>query len=342
MRVLLTGGGGFLGRAIARRLVESDHSVRSFSRGPHEELAALGVSHVQGDLADRAAVIAAAKGCDAVVHTAAKAGVWGAYQKYRRANLDGTRNVIAACRAHQVPKLVYTSTPSVVYSGGDVEGGDESLPYTEQASTPYQATKTQAEREVLDANGERLSVVALRPHLIWGPGDPHLVPRIVSRARGGRIALPGGGRRLVDTVYVDNAADAHVDALARLGPDAACAGRAYFITNGEPRPLREIVLGILRASGVANPRVVPIPMRIARTAGLLLETAFRLTRVEREPPLTRFVVEQLSTAHWFDIGAAKRDLGWSPAVSIDEGLERLTAAFREGSSASSMDSDSAD
>ncbi len=323
MRILLTGGGGFLGGAIASRLVTHGHSVRSFSRGRYDSLDELGITQLQGDLGDRASVIAAAKGCDAVVHTAAKAGVWGAYADYRRANLDGTRNVLAACRVHHVPKLVYTSTPSVVHAGAAIEGGDESLPYTEHASTAYQATKTRAEREALEASGEQLCVVALRPHLIWGPGDPHLVPRILSRGRRGRIALPGGGRELVDTVYVDNAADAHVAALDRLGPDSPCAGKAYFVTNDEPQPMREIVLGILRAGGIADPKVVPIPKGVARFAGALMEKAFTLARAEREPPLTRFVVEQMSTAHWFDISAAKRDLGWAPKVSIEEGLERL-------------------
>jgi nucleoside-diphosphate-sugar epimerase len=324
MKVLLTGGGGFLGGAIAERLVERGHEVRSFSRGRYPALEELGILHVRGDLANREDVLAAAEGCDAVVHTAAKAGVWGDPAAYRRANLDGTRNVLAACRRHQVPRLVYTSTPSVAHAGGDIEGGDESLPYTTEPKTPYQATKTLAEREVLAAQGDDLQVVALRPHLIWGPGDPHLVPRILERGKRGRIALPGGGRQRVDTTYVDNAADAHVAALERLRPGAACAGQAYFVTNGEPMPLREIVLGILRAAGV-KARVIPIPPRLAHGAGALLERAFRLARSDREPPLTRFVAEQLSTAHWFDIGAAKRDLGWTPAVSVDEGLRRLAA-----------------
>jgi nucleoside-diphosphate-sugar epimerase len=234
--------------------------------------------------------------------------------------------VLEACRAEGVARLVYTSTPSVVHQGGDLEGGDESLPYTTRPSTAYQATKTIAERAVLAAQSDSLAVVALRPHLVWGPGDPHLVPRIVARARRARIALPGGGEKRIDTVYVDNAADAHVAALERLAPDAACAGRAYFVTNGDPRPLREIVLGILGAAGV-RARVVPIPPRVAYLAGAALETAFRIARSEREPPLTRFVAEQLSSAHHFRIDAARRDLGWSPAVSIDEGFERLRASF---------------
>lgn len=325
MKVLVTGGGGFLGGAIAKRLAARGDSVRSFSRGRYPALEALGVAHARGDLGDRDAVAAAAEGCDAIVHTAAKAGVWGDEDAYFQANVVGTRNVLAACAAAGVPKLVYTSTPSVVHVGGDLEGGDESLPYTTHPSTAYQATKTVAEREVLAAQSDDLSVVALRPHLIWGPGDPHLVPRIVARGRRGRIALPAGGGHRVDTVYVDNAADAHVAALDAVGPGAACAGKAYFVTNGEPMPLRDIVLGILEAHGVAA-KVVPIPTRLAHAAGALLEGAFRLARTDREPPLTRFVAEQLSTAHWFSIDAIARDVGWRPTVSIAEGLERLRSA----------------
>lgn len=330
MRVLVTGGGGFLGGAIAQKLLARGDDVRTFSRARHPELDALDVDHVRGDIADAAAVKNAARGCAAIVHTAAKAGVWGAREEYRRANVVGTGNVLAACRAHGVERLVYTSTPSVVHAGGDIEGGDESLPYTEHPTSHYQATKLAAERAVLGAQRDGLSVVALRPHLIWGPGDPHLVPRIVERGKRGRIALPGGGEKLVDTVYVDNAADAHLAALDRLGGSSACAGRAYFVTNGEPRPLREIVLAILRAAGV-DAKVIAVPGSIARGAGAVLETLYRAARRPNEPPLTRFVAEQLSSAHWFDIGAARRDLGWTPAVSIDRGLERLRAYFESSS-----------
>lgn len=320
MKVLVTGGAGFLGAAIARLLEARGDQVRTFSRGAHDAR-----DHVRGDIADRTAVIDAARGCDAIVHTAAKAGVWGDEAEYHRANVIGTENVLAACRAHGIERLVYTSTPSVVHTGGDIEGRDESLPYTTHPSTAYQATKTIAERAVLAADD--LRVVALRPHLIWGPGDPHLVPRIVARGRRGRIALPGGGTHRIDTIYVENAAEAHVAALDRLAdPSAACRGRAYFVTNGEPMALRDIVLGILSAAGI-DAKVVPIPRRVAQGAGALLETVYRAARIEREPPLTRFVAEQLGTAHWFDIGAAKRDLGWSPRVSIDEGLALLRRYF---------------
>ncbi len=323
MRVLLTGGGGFLGGATARRLREAGHEVRSFSRGRYPALEALGVEHVQGDLADTEAVTRAARGCDAVVHTAAKAGVWGAFEDYWRANVLGTRSVIAACRAASITRLVHTSSPAVVHDG-DVHGGDESMPYVSRFHSHYQETKTLSEREALGARGEGLAVTALRPHLIWGPGDPHMAPRILARIRGGRIALPRGGAGLIDTLYVDNGADALLHALERLEPGAPCDGRAYFITNGEPRTTARMVCDIAAALG-RPARPVAIPMPVARAAGAALESAFTWARTRREPPFTRFSVEQIGGTHYFDIGAAARDLAWTPRVSIDEGLARLAA-----------------
>ncbi len=325
MRALVTGGGGFLGGAIVRQLRARGDDVVSLARGDYPALRALGVETRRGDLSDPATVSAAATGCDVVFHVAAKAGVWGARAGYERTNVQGTQNVLAACRDHGVPRLVYTSTPSVVHVGGDIEGADESLPYAERFATHYPRTKADAERAVLQANGPSLSTVALRPHLVWGPGDNHLVPRIIDRARRGRLRFVGPPKR-VDTIYIDNAADAHVLAADRLGPDAACAGRAYFISNDDPRTTDEIVNGILAAAGLAPVRRRISP-RIAYAVGALLEAVYALLRVEAEPMMTRFVAEQLSTAHWYDIGAAKRDLGYAPRVGIEEGFERLRASF---------------
>ena len=327
MKVLVTGGGGFLGGAVVERLIARGHEVRSFSRGRYPALDALGVEHARGDLGRRRR---GARGGRGLRRGGPHGGQGGRVGRGRglpaRQRRRDRRTCSAACRAAGVSRLVYTSTPSVVHEGGDLEGGDESLPYTTHPSTAYQATKTEAEKAVLAAKSPSLSVVALRPHLVWGPGDPHLVPRIIARGRRGLIALPGGGRARIDTIYVDNAADAHLAALDRLEPGAACDGKAYFITNGDPRPTREIVLGILRAAGI-DARVVPVSRRLAHAAGAAMETAFRLAAIEHEPPLTRFVAEQLSTSHHFRIDAARRDLGWTPAVSIDEGLERLAAWF---------------
>lgn len=317
---LVTGGGGFLGKAIVQRLLSIGCRVRCFSRSEYPELTAFGVESVRGDLMDRAAVAKAAIGCDVVFHVAAKAGIWGSYESYHGPNVVGTQNVIDACRAQGVRRLVHTSSPSVVFDGRDLEGVSESVPYPLRFHAAYPATKAAAEKAVLAANGPRLATTALRPHLIWGPGDNHLVPRIIARAR--RLRRIGATNKLVDSVYVENAAEAHVLAAARLDIGSPVAGRAYFISNGEPRPIWDLVGGILAAANLP-PVTRSVPMSVATAASTIFEATYRMFRMESEPPLTRFLVNELSTAHWFDISAARRDLDYQPRVSIDEGLERL-------------------
>lgn len=330
MRVLVTGGGGFLGQAIVRQLVARGDSVRSLSRGSYPELKALGVECVAGDIADRAVVTAAASGCEAVFHVAAKAGVWGRYDDYIRANVVGTENVIAACQSENVPKLIHTSSPSVVFAGHDEAGIDESVPYPNSSRylAHYPQSKALAERLVLAANGAtpargtRLATVALRPHLIWGPGDNHLVPRLIERSRQGKLRRVGSGANLVDTVYVENAADAHLQAADKLELNSAVAGRAFFISNGEPLPLWELIDRMLACAGEP-----PVTKSISATAaywiGGAMELTYTLLGRTDEPPMTRFVARQLATSHWFKIDAARAAFGYVPRVSVDEGLVRL-------------------
>lgn len=324
MKVLVTGGAGFLGQALCAALQAQGHAVTSFQRSHSAALAARGVRQVQGDLADADAVRAAFAGQEAIFHNAAKAGAWGSEASYVAANVTGTRNVLAAMRAHGIGRLVYTSTPSVTHSGRTpVEGGDEAgTPYGSHFKAPYPATKLVAEKEVLAANGPDLATVALRPRLIWGPGDTQLLPRLVERARAGRLRFVGGGHNRMDTTYIDNAAQAHLDAFRALAPGAACAGRAYFISNGEPREVRRIVNDLLAAAGVP-PVTGSVPYAVAYAAGAVLEAAWSLLRLRGEPPMTRFLAEQLSTPHWYDISAAARDFGYEPRVKTDEGLRRL-------------------
>jgi len=334
MRILVTGGGGFLGQALCRGLVERGFEVTSFNRGRYPALEALGVRQLQGDLADREAVLRAfaghgAAGFDAVFHNAAKAGAWGSYESYHRANVIGTDNVIAACRARGIGRLVYTSTPSVTHRATHpVEGGTaDTVPYGEGFKAPYAATKAIAERAVLAANDASLATVALRPRLIWGPGDQQLLPRLVERARAGRLRLVGSGDNRIDTTYIDNAAQAHFAAFDHLAPAAACAGRAIFISNGEPRPVREIVNALLQEVGA--PAVTrTVPFGLAYAIGAVCEAAWTVLPLRGEPPLTRFLAEQLSTTHWYDMAPAARDFGYVPKVSIAEGLERLRASLR--------------
>jgi len=327
MKILVTGGGGFLGQALCRGLVARGHDVTSFNRGHYPALDGIGVRQIRGDLADAPAVHAAAQGQEAVFHNAAKAGAWGSRDSYHRANVVGTDNVIAACRAHGIGRLVYTSTPSVTHRATHpVAGGTaESVPYGEHLKAPYAATKLVAERRVLAANGDGLATIALRPRLIWGPGDQLLLPRLAARARAGRLQLVGDGCNLVDTTYIDNAAQAHFDAFEHLAPGAACAGRAYFISNGEPKPMRWILNALLAAVGA--PRVTKsLPFPLAYAVGAACEAAWTLLPLDGEPPLTRFLAEQLATTHWYDMAPARRDFGYIPGVGIDEGLARLAAA----------------
>lgn len=322
MNALVTGGGGFLGRAIVRKLRARGDDVRSVARSSYPDLAELGVEQFQGDVIDLAAMERAVSGRDLVFHVAAKAGIWGPYRDYHQTNVVGTENVISACRKLGVQRLVFTSSPSVVFTGRDHENIDESAPYAKDFLAHYPATKAMAEKLVLEANNSALATVALRPHLIWGPGDHHLIPRLIDRARAGKLRRIGDGKNRVDTVYVDNAADAHLLAADRLRPGSPIAGKAYFLSDGEPVVLWDFINRILELAQIP-PITKCIPARAAYEVGAVFELVYRIFGVRREPRMTRFLAKQLSTSHWFDLTAARRDLDYRPAVTIDEGLKRI-------------------
>ena len=329
MKVLVTGGGGFLGKAIVKLLLKQGDDVCSFSRNIYPQLTALGVEQTVGDLTDISAVIKAVDACDLVYHVAAKAGVWGSYDEFYRPNVIGTKNIIQACRKCAITRLVYTSSPSVVFDGSDMEGIDESVPYPDHYLSWYPQTKAEAEQLVLAANDATLATVALRPHLIWGPEDNHLVPRILEQGRAGALRRIGKNPCLVDTVYVDNAAEAHILAAKKLSVNGAVAGKAYFVSNDEPLPLWDMVNRILATDGLPAVEKMISP-RLAYAIGGLLENIYRLFKLSGEPRMTRFVAKELSTAHWFDLSAAKADFGYQPQVSIEEGLSRLQGWLRQG------------
>jgi len=329
MRVLVTGGSSLLARHTAETLIERGDDVVLLQR--HE--ADVDTEQVLGDIRDTDLVVSAAEGCDAIIHAAAKVGVVGRWDEYRSINVDGTSAVLAAALVNGVSRLVHVSTPSVAHAGDSLVGEAATAPVTGRRGAFYAESKAIGEQLVLSAAGDELPIVVIRPHLVWGPGDTQLVGRIVARARAGRLALVGSGAALVDTTYIDGAASALVAALDAAVPGAACVGRAYVIANGEPRPIRELVLGICAAAGLdIQPREVP--RSIALAAGSAVERIWqvgaRLGRVKTEPPLTHFLAEQLGTAHWFDPRPAHDDLGWSPTVSIDEGLRRLAAWYAAG------------
>jgi nucleoside-diphosphate-sugar epimerase len=330
MRVFLTGGNGFLGQAIVRRLLARGDQVRSLQRSAAPELEALGVECIRGDIAEPKIVEQAAEDCQAAFHVAAKAGVWGQYDDYHRANVLGTRNVISACQSHGIGKLIYTSSPSVVFNGSDEVGIDESVPYPSRYLAHYPLTKAIAEQMVISANGPQLATVSLRPHLIWGPGDNHLIPRLIQRARAGQLRRVGNGRNLVDTTYIDNAADAHLLAADRLEIGSVVAGKTFFISNGEPQPLWDLINRLLACADVP-PVTRGISATMAYAVGGVLEAIYTLTRRGDEPRMTRFVARQLSTAHWFRLDAARRDLGYVPRINIEEGLRRLAESLQKAS-----------
>jgi len=318
MKVLVTGASGMLGGATARALAERGDDVTVLQRRP----SGLGLREVLADVADADAVRQAVQGQQAVLHLAAKVNVTGAEADYRRANVDGTRAVVEACRAAGVERLVDVSSPSVAHSGSSLVGEGAGPADPQRARGPYARTKAEAELLALAADAPSLAVLAVRPHLVWGPGDPQLVARIVARARRGRLPLFGEAAVLVDTTYVTNAVDALVAAVDACRPDGV-HGEALVVTNGEPRPIAEFLGGLAAAAGAPLP-TRHIPVRLASLAGAVAEAVTALRPgADAEPPLNRFVVEQLSTAHWFDQRRTRDALGWRPAVSLDEGFAEL-------------------
>lgn len=306
--------------------------MRVFGRGSYPELEALGIETVRGDLCDEAAVRAACDDRDTVFHAGAKVGLWGRAEDYERINVQGTKNVLRACLGTGVSKLVFTGSPSVVFDGRDIEGIDESAPYPEHFDSDYSRTKALAERMVMAADHDRLSTVSLRPHLIWGPGDRHLLPRLVARARSGRLFRIGRESKLIDTIYIDDAVEAHILAAIQLSPLSDLSGKAYFLSSGDPRPLWEIVDRMLASAGLGPVRR-SVPKGLALGLAEACEVVWRTLGLCSEPPLTRFLIGQLTTAHWFDIRAAKRDLGWRPRISFEDGMSRLAQWLRASAGA---------
>jgi nucleoside-diphosphate-sugar epimerase len=325
---LVTGGTGFVGRRIVERLLSQGRSVTVVGRTPAPDLEKRGVRFIAASVEDAGAMRSACEGMESVFHVAAKVGVWGRYSDFHRVNVLGTRAVIAGCKASGVRRLIHTSTPSVVYNGRDLAGADESLPLVTRCPSPYPLTKAAAETEVLSANGPDLATIALRPHLIWGKGDPHLVPRLLASARAGRLRLVGEGTNRVDMVHIENATDAHIAAEKALAkPGSPAAGRAYFITNGEPVKLWEWINALLVALG-EPPVTKRISLRAASAIGRGCEIAWSLLPVGAEPPMTRFIAAELAKDHWFDISAAMRDIGYAPRISMAEGTRELVASLR--------------
>ncbi|MCK5844121.1 MAG: NAD-dependent epimerase/dehydratase family protein [Victivallales bacterium] len=320
-RILVTGGGGFLGGHLIRRLIELGVSdIKSIGRRPRPKLQTLGVAQIMGDIANPDVAMAACSERDIVFHTAAKAGVWGAFKDFHSANVAGTANIINACRTQNVPVLVNTSSPSVVFSRHDLENVDETHPCPSNYPAWYPATKAEAERLVTVAASEELRTISLRPHLIWGVGDNHILPRLADRAAAGRLRRVGNGTNKVDLTHVSNAVQAHVLAAEALMEEAALSGGIYFISDGSPVNLWEWIADFIKKMSLPE---IPgsISFRQAYALGAAFECAYNAFGIKKEPPMTRFVAAELAHSHYFNISAARRDLGYAPSVDTDKALD---------------------
>ncbi|MCM8526750.1 MAG: NAD-dependent epimerase/dehydratase family protein [Lentisphaeraceae bacterium] len=319
--ILVTGGGGFLGRHIVNLLLERGDSVSIFNRSIHKDLEERGVTCFTGDLRDYNAVKNAVAGKDTVFHVAAKAGVWGPIKDYYGINFTGTENILKACHEHGVKKLIYTSSPSVAFGTEAIENGDESLPYPESYLTSYPETKAKAEKMVLEANSDKLLTCALRPHLIWGPGDNHLIPRVLETAGSGKLMQVGDGTNLVDITYVENGAKAHIQAEEALKEGSPVAGQAYFIGDQKQVNIWQWINDLLKEAGV-KPVTKSISYSKAKTVGAILEMIYKIIPLKGEPRMTRFVAAQLAKSHYFSHAKAQKDFGYDPEISNEEGMKR--------------------
>jgi 2-alkyl-3-oxoalkanoate reductase len=318
---LVTGGGGFVGKAIVSRLLELGVNTRVVGRHRYPEVERAGAEGFVGDISCPQVMVEAARGMDIVFHTAALAGIWGPWQDYYRTNVVGTERVIESCLINKVGMLVYTSTPSVVFNGKDIHGGDERLDYAQNSLCHYATSKVLAEKMVLQANCRELKTCALRPHLIWGPGDPHLLPRLLASGKKKQLKRVGNGANLVDISYIDNVAHAHILAARNLSGNATAGGKAYFISQGVPVNLWNWINELF-----AEMAIPAIQSSLSAPAtyvlGGVLELLYTVGHVKKEPRMTRFVAEQLAKSHYFSIANARKDLGYEPIISLEEGMRR--------------------
>jgi nucleoside-diphosphate-sugar epimerase len=323
-KVLVTGGGGFLGKAIVKKLLEKNFYVKSFSRKYYSELTDLGVDQIQGDLLNSAQIVDAFKDIGIVFHVAAKSGIWGTWDDFFGVNVTGTVNVINACKKNKIPRLIYTSSPSVIFDGKDMEGVDESVPYPDHFEGYYSETKAIAEQIVVKESSQNLHTIILRPPFIFGPEDNHIMPTIIERAK--KLKKIGRTDDLTDFTYVENAADAHILAAEKLKSNSSLSGNIYFVSQDNPISKWYMADKFLEFAGFP-PITGRVSGKTAYFAGAVFELIYRFFRIEKVPPITRFAAKEAATSHWFDISRAKKELGYVPKVSISQGLEKLKKWF---------------
>ncbi|MBI2645951.1 MAG: NAD-dependent epimerase/dehydratase family protein [Deltaproteobacteria bacterium] len=331
MKTLVTGGGGFLGRTIVEQLLRRGAEVRILARHAYPALQKLGAECVQGDIQNQEDIERACKDIDVVFHTAAKVGAFGRYRDFYHANVIGTQNILESCWKHVIPKLIFTSSSSVCYAGEDQVNVDETTPYPKTFLSPYSQTKAISEQLVLKANDKKgLLTVSLRPHLIWGPRDPYLLPRVIEQAKKGRLRIIGDGKNLTDISYVENVAQAHLLAADALTSTSRVCGKAYYITQGKPVVMWEWMNLVLKGAGIA-PLTQHISAQTVYRIGAALETFYTILHLPWEPPMTRMVAKQLSTTHTYNISRAREDFGYTPQISTEEGLNRFFAYLNASS-----------
>lgn len=328
MKILVTGGGGFIGLALIKRLVKEGHDVSSFSRKFYPEHRKLGITGICGDICDTEQVDKACRGKQVVYHVAAKVAVWGPFNEFVKVNIGGTENLVKACQANRVKAIIFVSSASVVFNGSNLEGVDESRMIPERHISPYTRTKAGAEEIVLSSNCKDLKTISLRPHLVWGPGDTQLIPGILARARKKALRIPGKGECMIDTTYIDNLVDALVLVLLKIETDSKIWGKSFFITDGKPVTVLTFLNNIIEA-GDLPPVNKSVPVFVAMFAAWCMEKSNRFYRIQSEPYLTRFVVRELSVHHWFDITAAKNELGYTPHINLETGIALVKKDLRK-------------
>ncbi len=327
MKALVTGGGGFLGRYIVEQLLEQGHEVRVFCRGEYPELTKIGAELFRADLQNSEKVFEACQSIDIVFHVAAKAGFWGKWEEYYNANVIGTQNIIDACLKTGIKKLVFTSSPSVIFNNSAQENVNESIPYPNKYENFYSHTKAIAEQLVQSANSEQLATCSLRPHLIFGPRDNHLFPRVLAKAKQGKLPQIGTGQNLVDLTYVEDAAWAHLLAAEKLEIGSKISGKAYFISQNEPVNVWDFINQLLNSLDIPPIRI-KFPLWLARIAGGLMELSYKILPLNGEPPFTRFLASELAMSHYYDISNAKNDFGYTPKYTMEEALEKTLLYYK--------------
>lgn len=323
MNILVTGASGFLGFEIAKALKEKGHTVYNFSRTHTEELEENGIPTRKGDLSHYPDLYQALEGIDAVFHVAAKVAMWGKWEDFYRINVSGAHNMIKALKERGIKKLVFTSSPSVVFDKHELLGANESTPYPANSLSMYAKSKAMAEKYILESSDLNLATCALRPHLVFGKRDKNIIPRLVESRSKGKLKRIGNGDNLVDVIHVKNAVHAHLLAFDKLDINSPLSGEAYFIAQEKPVNLWDFIDQILLKKG-ANKVEGKVSLKLAYCLGALVEVFLKLFKIHNvHPPMTRFVALQMGTSHYFSHDKAKEHFNYEPILTIDQALEDI-------------------